>query len=147
MPRSEWQDKPQAAHRGMRDLVHGGDIPGLLAYEDGKVVGWCSVAPRSTLRLRRRGVVRSPDPDEGVWSIICFYVPQEHYGRGIMTALLERAVAYAEENGAHTVEGYPTDPAQFNDMGYTGRISSFEKAGFVRVDEPAPGLLVMQRRL
>lgn len=64
-----------------------------------------------------------------------------------MTALLEKAVAYAEENGAHTVEGYPTDPARFNDMGYTGRITSFEKAGFARIDEPARGLLVMQRRL
>ncbi|HZX14011.1 MAG TPA: hypothetical protein VFF49_06395, partial [Thermodesulfobacteriota bacterium] len=30
----------------MRNIVNSGEIPGLLAYSDGKPVGWCSVAPR-----------------------------------------------------------------------------------------------------
>ena len=147
MPLAEWRDNPEAAHRGMRDLVLGGGVPGFLAYEDGAVVGWCSVAPRATLRVRRRGLVRADEPDEGVWSIICFYVPQQHHGRGLMTAMLEHAVAYAAENGARIVEGYSTRPGQFQDMGYTGRLHSFEKAGFTPVDEPTPGVVVMQRRL
>ena len=147
MPISEWRDQPEAAHQAMKDLVHGGSIPGFIAYEDGVVVGWCSVAPRSTLGLRRRGIVRYDEPDEGVWSIICFYVPAEHHGRGLMTAMLEHAVEYAGRHGASIVEGYPTRPGQFDEMGYTGRLNSFEKAGFTEIDEPTPGLVVVQRRL
>jgi hypothetical protein len=37
------------AREGLRGLVRGGAVPGLLAYSQGRPVGWCPVAPRLEL--------------------------------------------------------------------------------------------------
>ena len=148
MPRQQWEDGSGEGNRlAMKGLVDSGAIPGILAYEGEQLVGWCSVSPRETLRVRRRGIVRSQESDEGVWSIICFYLPPEHRGKGIMSALLRAAVDYAAASGARVVEGYPVDPKVFPAMSYTGLSPAFEKAGFSPVDKPIEGMTVMQRRV
>jgi hypothetical protein len=52
---------------------------GILGYQDGEPIGWCSVAPRPTYRP----LGGPPDGDpEGVWSIVCFFVTRRMRGRG-----------------------------------------------------------------
>ena len=90
----------------MMDLIAAGTPVGLLAYEGGEPVAWCSVAPRDTfLKL-------APDqgPDEQVWSITCFYVPRRRRREGLSGALLDAAIAHAFDRGAAAVEAYPVDP-------------------------------------
>ncbi|MGH7429499.1 MAG: GNAT family N-acetyltransferase, partial [Candidatus Methylomirabilaceae bacterium] len=50
--------------------VLGGTPVGLLGYAEGEPVAWCSVAPRSTYRR----LVGGDAPDDGIWSIACFFV-------------------------------------------------------------------------
>lgn len=138
----------------MRALVESGDhAPGLLAYEDGRVVGWGSVSPRPEFGR----IERSPDlallgEDDGpVWSVPCFYIVRGQRGRGIARALLDAAVAYAETHGAAVIEGYAVDPSRrkfTNSELYTGTVSLFERAGLERVGNRTPtSRLVMRRRL
>jgi GNAT superfamily N-acetyltransferase len=148
LPRQQWEEGSGEANRlAMKRLVDSGAIPGILAYEGPRVVGWCSVSPREKFRLRQRGIVRFQERDDSVWSIMCFYLPAEHRGKGIMSALLRAAVDHAASNGARVVEGYPVDPRVFPALAYTGLIPSFEKAGFSPVDRPIEGMTVMQRRV
>lgn len=51
------------------------------------------------------------------------------------TALLRAALAYAKQQGAIVVEGYPVEPkaGRTADAYYTGVASTFVKAGFVEV--------------
>jgi hypothetical protein len=61
----------------MQDLVAGGTVPGLLAYRDGRPIGWVAASPRSDLvRLEHSPtLVSAEDPgDEHTWSISCFNV-------------------------------------------------------------------------
>jgi GNAT superfamily N-acetyltransferase len=110
----------------MHDRVKKRVTVGLLAYEAGEPVGWCSVAPRDTL------MKMSPDQDEeekGVWSVVCFYVPRARRGEGLSEKLLEAAVNLAFKRGAKAVEGYPvasTSPS-YRFMGF---LPLFKRQGF-----------------
>jgi GNAT superfamily N-acetyltransferase len=107
--------------------------PGVLAYEDGEVVGWAGVAPRAELYAFTHGT-RIPHVDDlPVWSVWCFRVRAGHKKKGVAHALLGGAVEFARSHGAPAVEGYPVDnDGQRIDatMAYVGTRSLFERAGF-----------------
>jgi GNAT superfamily N-acetyltransferase len=68
--------------------------PGVLAYDDGQVVGWAAAAPRAELPFARSR--RIPHVDElPVWSVWCLRVRPGRRGRGISRALLAGAGDYA----------------------------------------------------
>ncbi len=109
--------------------------PGVLAYLDGEVVGWCSVAPRSTYRrlVRSRTIPALDDADP--WSVVCFVVRPGFRRRGLMHQLLDGAVAHAAAHGATIVEGYPVETGGARvdtTAGYVGTVELFEAHGFHR---------------
>jgi GNAT superfamily N-acetyltransferase len=98
------------------------------------VAGWAAVAPRSELPFARSSKIPHVD-DLPAWSVWCIRVRPGHRGRGISHALLEGAVAYAKENGAPAVEGYPVDNQGAKvdlTMAYVGTRGVFERAGFTK---------------
>jgi GNAT superfamily N-acetyltransferase len=126
-----------ANRRRLEALTEAGDPPGLVAYADGRAVGWISLGPRTDFeRLERSRVIRRVD-DRPVWSIVCFAVSSGVRRRGIAKALLAAAVEYARQHGVEAVEGYPVSagpsavaPAD----AYTGTLDMFEAAGFSLVE-------------
>jgi hypothetical protein len=58
----------------VRELLVADPAPGLLAYRDGTVAGWCGLGPRAQMgRLARSRTI--PVVDElPVWSVTCFVV-------------------------------------------------------------------------
>ena len=107
--------------------------PGVLAYDDeGEVVGWAAVAPRSGLPFARSRKIPHVD-DLPVWSVWCIRVRPGHRGTGISRPLLDGAVEYARSRGAPAVEGYPVDNQGAKvdrTMAYVGTRGLFEQAGF-----------------
>ena len=141
---------------GMRELVVGGKRPGLLAYEDGRPVGWVAVAPRDEQeRLRRSRLVKDDAVDGTAFAITCFYVDRDVRGDGVSSALLEAAVDDARGRGATAVDAYPKADlprharaggrAEENES-FRGRRGAFERRGFVRVREVG-ARLVLRRHL
>lgn len=136
--RKDWMaNKHEGNRTAMRALVDGGTVPGLLAYDDGQAVGWVSVAPREDFPVLQRSPVLKPVDDRPVWSVVCFYLQPDRRGQGLTHTLLNAAVAYAREQGATLVEGYPYDPGGRDDLSdvsaFTGLLSTFETAGFTEV--------------
>ena len=116
----------------VRELCNRPVAPGVLAFEDGEVAGWAAVAPRSELPFARSTKIPHVD-DLPVWSAWCIRVRPGHRKRGISHALLEGAVAYAREQGAPAVEGYPVDNRGEKvdlTMAYVGTRKLYERAGF-----------------
>jgi GNAT superfamily N-acetyltransferase len=109
---------------------------GLLAYVDGDVAGWLGFGPRPMLpRLARSRTIPKVD-DSPVWAILCFKIRVGYRRRGVASALLEALVAYAGEQGAPGLEGYPIDAGGGRldvSFSYVGLVSMFEKAGFEAV--------------
>ena len=122
-------------HEMLRSIVND-RVPGLLAYEDGRPVGWVSLGPREEFGRIQRSRVTKPVDDLAVWAIVCFVIEKHHRGTGVGSALLEAAVEYASQHGAVAVEGYPVEPRQdrMPDIyAWMGLASMFEAAGFSEI--------------
>jgi GNAT superfamily N-acetyltransferase len=114
--------------------------PGMLAYVEGELAGWCGLGPRREMeRLVRSRTIPAVD-DRPVWSIVCFLVRAGYRRRGVARALLRGAIDCARAHGAPALEAYPVDPAgkRINtSFAYVGTVHMFEQAGFRRVVETA----------
>jgi GNAT superfamily N-acetyltransferase len=132
--------KGEENRRAMKTLIEGGAVPGIIAYDRGRPVGWCAVAPREQYpRLERTRLFKRFN-SVPVWSIVCLFVRKRYRRLGISTRLLETAVEFARAKGGTIVEGYPVVPAKekIPDLyGYHGFLSAFQEAGFREVARPS----------
>lgn len=122
----------------LNDCVQRGMPTGILGYQNGEVIGWCSIAPRHTYkRLNRSRMIPFID-NRITWSVVCFYLNRSVQGLGLSFDLLQAAVNYAAGQGAEVVEAYPVEP-QYDEQGnwqpaksyrFMGYRSTFERAGF-----------------
>jgi GNAT superfamily N-acetyltransferase len=126
---------------------------GLLAYRDGRPVGWCAAGPRSryprAIGPRARILAkRDPAEDDDVWLVPCFFVRVGERGSGITSVLLDAAVELARAHGATAVEGFPRSAGQApSPDDFLGREELFASCGFQPVDAPTPRRTVMRRSL
>lgn len=150
LTRSEYErQKGEGNKRALKRLVDGGTPPGVLAYAEGRPVGWCAIAPRSEFSTLARSRILAPVDDRPVWSIVCHFVAKDHRRRGVLKALIEGAVAWAASRGAETVEAYPVEPKK-SDMppvfAYTGIASAYRGTGFREVARRSETRPIMRRR-
>ncbi len=132
------------------NIVRGGPPPGLLVYDAGSPIGWCRVTVRSRLPgLANSRHFKTELDTAGVWSLSCFVVRTKYRGRGLTAVLTKAAMEFARENGAETLEVYPTDTEERKSPSvvYTGIASTFRRLGFVEVQRRAPGKPMMRRSL
>ncbi len=151
LPRKEY-----AAVRGdgakalMKKLVMDGGVPGLLAYEGKRAVGWIALAPREEFRRLEKSRILKPVDGRPVWSTPCFFTAKDARGKGVTTALLKAAAAYAAKKGARVLEGYPVEtkgrkiPDAFVWWGLSG---AFKKAGFKEAARRSKTRPIMRREL
>lgn len=132
-PEMDRAAKREAMLRSIRD----GTPVGVLAFDAGEPVGWCSIGPRHTYeRLARSRTM--PVVDEDAWSILCVFVRPSHRGQGLTKRLVEGAVEYARRHGAPVIEAYPWDTAGLSGTGpakHWGHSKVFAATGFDREGE------------
>lgn len=141
------QQQGDRNHAAMRSIVDSGKVPGILAYSNGEVVAWCSVAPREDFPVLDRSPVLKRVDDQPVWSVVCFFMAKNFRHQGLSGRMLKAAVEYAARNGARILEGYPITPKkdQAPDMYvFTGLESTFIKAGFEEVARRSPSRPIMR---
>ena len=106
----------------------------MLAYVDGKPVGWCAIAPREQYPRLERSRILQPIDECAVWSVTCFFVARAFRRQGLSARLLKAAVKFAHSRGARIVEGYPHEVKSSADVFvFTGLLNAFRKAGFKEV--------------
>lgn len=150
LSRSEFsRQQDEGRRQGFKALVDSGAPTGLLAYLDGQPVGWIALAPREDYAALERSRVLKRVDDQPVWSIVCFYVQRKLRRKGMMTALVEAALAHAAAHGARIVEAYPhdTDGNAPPVTTYMGNAEVFRKAGFVEVARVGPKHPVLRKYL
>lgn len=131
--------------------IAAGPPPGLLAYDGKTPVGWVQATPRADVpRYNRTRTAKPLDDDlDGVWVLSCFFVAKDYRDKGLMTALVKAACAFAKTNGAKRVEAAPIEPQRplMWGEGYVGIASAFRAAGFTEVERRTPIRPFMQKVL
>jgi GNAT superfamily N-acetyltransferase len=137
---TQCQDGGPANREALREITMRGDVPGILAYEGGVPIGWCSVAPRDQFPALDRSPLFKRRDDTPVWSIVCFYVDRKQRSRGVMAYLVRAAMEYVREHGGGVIEAYPRCGEGHIEAasGYVGLLSVFTMAGYVEVARPSP---------
>lgn len=120
----------------MAQLVAKRHVPGLIAYDGSRPVGYIGVGPRTNFPRLARSRTLFPIDDESVWSIVCFFIDRHYRGRGIAHQLVRGAINYVAKRGGTLLEAYPKDfgdnPATPAEV-YTGVTSLYEAEGFKEV--------------
>jgi len=121
------------------ELIRTGRQQGLLAYHDGRVVGWCNAKARLGFAMPRR-IDRAPADDAArVGSTVCFIVAKDFRRQGIASALLDAACEKFQREGLAIAEGYPTtappsgpyaSEIPWSAHNHTGPLEMYLKAGF-----------------
>lgn len=132
--------------------IEAGPPPGLLAFEDGRAVGWMQVGPRADVpEFNNPGRASAPlaaddAADPGVWAISCFFIRNKARGQGLTHRLVGAGIAFARRSGARVLEACPMDHSKDSRSGslYVGSSRVFERAGFVRAAERKPGRPLMR---
>ena len=123
----------------MRALCGSEPGPGVLAYVDGEVAGWCPIAPKSTYRALVNSRTIPHVPGEGAWSVVCFVVRPGFRRRGLLHQLLDGAVGHARDGRgrAGRLPGDPGSERVDQTSGYGGTVQLFEAHRFRRVRQAA----------
>ena len=136
----------------IRARIEAGPPPGLLAFEDGKAIGWMQIGPRADVpewnnQGRGSAPVEPADAaDPGVWAISCFFIRAKARGRGVTHRLVQGGVDFARRSGARLLEACPMDLSRDSrSIGlFVGSSRVFEKAGFERLVERKAGRPLMR---
>jgi len=149
LPRKEFDaGKYDANRRAQKEIVEGGQVPGLIAYSEGIPVGWCAVEPRVHYSRLAHSHILAPLDDTPVWSVTCFFVQKNYRRQGVTVVLLRAVVEYVDQQGGKVVEGYPTEPRAGADVApafvYTGLASAFRETGFLESGRRSPTRPIMR---
>ncbi|HEX4919330.1 MAG TPA: GNAT family N-acetyltransferase [Candidatus Bathyarchaeia archaeon] len=134
----DWDSSEKASqeHRKWKsEQITNGRAGGLLAYINGRAVGWCNAQPRARFANMRSYEVAVTDPNEPVGSIMCFLVSPDHRGKGVGTALLREACRMFSRDGLTVAEAYPRTSSKqsgvpWAEENYKGSLSMYLNNGF-----------------
>jgi GNAT superfamily N-acetyltransferase len=136
---NEYRKRPSNLNKeAFYEVVRSGPPPGLLAFDNDLVVGWCQLTPRDSLPWLDRTWRLKRIDDLLIWSISCFYVRKGYCKQGITSALIGAALQTARDAGAPALEAYPLDAKLTPSASGTGYLSTFLRAGFKTVARHVP---------
>jgi GNAT superfamily N-acetyltransferase len=144
------QQKGPGNRRALRQLVNAGAVPGLIAYDGSRPIGWCSAAPREEFIRLERSRILEPVDDTPVWSVVCFFVEKAYRQRGVSRELLEATKRWVQRQGGTVLEGYPVEPTGDRVpplFVFTGLAAAFEAAGFEECARRSPTRPIMRCHL
>ena len=137
---------PGANRAAMIEMIGAGKVDGLLAYRDGKVVGWVQYGPSTRFHSPKGKLEPAED---GLAAIICFVVSPQHRRSGIARALLRAALDDLARRGFRAVDARAAANPEPGAMHhFTGSIAMYLDEGFVRQGgDPAARYVRVRREL
>ncbi len=127
-----WAERTAGENRA--DMVKGIEqhqVTGLLAYVDGKPVGWCNYGETTRLSGLVLKLGLEAADHIGVGSVACFVIAAPYRGHGIAARLLDEAVDRLRSRGVRSVEAYPAGVGDSPQGNYRGPLAMYLRAGFV----------------
>ncbi|MDE7223205.1 MAG: GNAT family N-acetyltransferase [Acetatifactor sp.] len=109
------------------DFIQKGKMQGYLAYDHGRVVGWCNANDKAAYDNVNFDLP-ADDPGRRGKAVVCFCISPEFRGKGVASQLLEKVCSDAAAEGYDYVEAYPFHHDA--NYAYHGPHSMYVKQGF-----------------
>jgi GNAT superfamily N-acetyltransferase len=138
------------ATRANREVMCGavgrGEVDGILARDDGRVIGWIHMGPRA--RFTRGGLGSQSDAPSDLAAIVCLLVEASYRRKGVARALLQAACRTLGERGFSAVEAWPRSDETNLGTGelFHGPMALYASEGFTPVGSNE-WITVMRRAL
>jgi GNAT superfamily N-acetyltransferase len=141
----DWKTRTLAENRAAAcDRVSADHMRGHLAYVDGRVVAWCSAAPRFMMN----SFDDEPDPDADAIGVIgCFVVAREYRRQGLARALLRAACDAFAAQGLAYAHAFAQPNAATEAENHFGPLAMYLSEGFAVHSEDDDGEVVLRKRL
>jgi len=143
-PDEEWTARTSIENRAdMTSMIGRGQVTGLLAYVDGKPVGWCNYGETTHLSGVMMKLKLDASEHDRVGSVACFVIASQYRGHGVATRLLDAAIDRLRDRGLRAVEAYPRkEDGGSAQAHYRGSLTMFERAGFETYRDAGKYLIV-----
>jgi len=128
--------------RDMSKKISRGDVTALLAFVDGKPVGWCNYGETTRLAGLMHRFELKPEEYPGVGSVACFVISAPYRRHGVARRLLDTALDRLREREVKVVEAYPVKNTKSPQSNYRGPLSMYLAAGFEPHREAGPFQIV-----
>jgi uncharacterized protein YndB with AHSA1/START domain/GNAT superfamily N-acetyltransferase len=125
----------------MSRLIDAGEVSALLAYVDGRPVGWCNYGVTTHLAGVMSKLKLEAADHDAVGSVACFVIAAPYRRHGIAERLLEAACERLSLVGCTAVEAYPRKDAA-DTTSYRGPLEMYLRAGFEPYREAGRTLIV-----
>lgn len=140
---AEWAARTADENRrDMSAMISAGKVTALLAYAEGKPVGWCNYGETTRLTGVMHKFGLSAGDHEGVGSVACFVIAAPYRAHGVATLLLDAAIERLRQRGIRAVEAYPRRSEDSTHANYRGPLSMYLRAGFETYRETERNLIV-----
>ena len=116
--------------RDMSEMIEQRRVTALLAYADGKPVGWCNYGATTTFAALMHRYGLNADDHAGVGSLACFVIAAPYRGHRVATRLLDAALDRLRHRGVKVVEAYPAKDVDSAQSNFRGPLSMYTRAGF-----------------
>lgn len=116
---------------------------------DELVIGWCNANDRANYPAEPFYDVPFHSPVKNLEkAVVCFEIAPEYRRKGVATALLNRVIADAKNEGYTAVVGFPVVRDERFEWDFHGPVRLYEKVGFVKVaDADLNGNISMRKEL
>lgn len=132
-------DKSENNRASACSRVETGAMDGYLAYEDGKMVGWCAAGSS----LMYPGL---PGAEETIARILCFNVDPELRGQGLSGKMLDLILEDLSARGFEAAEAAPNKDS-YSTKSYRGSLEMFSKRGFESLVDLGDGFVLVRKYL
>lgn len=120
----EWNGTAEGNRLNAARRIEEGSMTGLLAYHEGKTVGWCHVNFKKNVAVYKEGA------SDKAAIIMCYVIAPDMRRRGLASMLLDEAVSMMKEAGAETIEAYPMKNPKVKEHNYHGFLEMYLAKGF-----------------
>ena len=143
----EEADYGRASRKEAERQISSSILHGYLAFVDSVAIGWCNANDKANFPVEScTGERFYAPPEKREKAVVCFEIAPEYRGRGIATALLQRAVDDAKDEGYTAVESFPVLRTERFEWDSTGPLRLYEKVGFDSITSD-DGSIVMRKVL